>query len=60
VGVARGADSYGTTAVIVVESARRLIVDGAKPGVLAPSQAFDPADFLDFLTSFGMSWSVQP
>jgi short subunit dehydrogenase-like uncharacterized protein len=60
VGVARGADAYGTTAVIAVEAARRLIVDGAKPGVLAPSQAFDAADFLDFLTPFGVSWSVQP
>src|SRR5437879_2830888 len=30
-----GADTYGTTAAVVVEAARRLVVDGAKPGVLA-------------------------
>jgi short subunit dehydrogenase-like uncharacterized protein len=59
VGVAKGVDAYGTTAVIAIEGAHRLIVDGAKPGVLAPSQAFDPASFLDFLAPFGVTWSVH-
>ncbi|MGP4017304.1 hypothetical protein [Saccharopolyspora sp. 5N708] len=58
-GVAKGVDGYGTTAVIAVEGARRLVVDGAKPGVLAPAQAFDPANFLDFLAPFGVTWSVE-
>ncbi|MCI2421858.1 saccharopine dehydrogenase NADP-binding domain-containing protein [Saccharopolyspora sp. K220] len=59
-GMAKGVDGYRTTAVIAVEGARRLVVDGAKPGVLAPAQAFDPADFLDFLAPFGVTWSIEP
>ncbi|GAB3572067.1 hypothetical protein GCM10027445_28540 [Amycolatopsis endophytica] len=59
VGVAKGVDGYGMTAVIAVEGVHRLIVDGAKPGVLAPSQAFDPAGFLDFLSPFGVTWSMR-
>jgi len=53
--VVRGFDTYGTTAVIAVEAARRL-VDTEKRGALAPAQAFDPADFLDFLTGHRLSW----
>lgn len=53
-GVVRGADAYGTTAVIAVEAARRLVADGAKPGVLAPAQAFDARDFLAFLGTAGV------
>lgn len=44
--------------MIAVEAARRLIADGAKPGVLTPAQAFDPAGFLDFLTARGLRWSI--
>lgn len=58
-GLVQGTDTYGTTAVIAVEAARRLIADGAKPGVLAPAQAFDPAGFLDFLTDYGLRWSIN-
>jgi short subunit dehydrogenase-like uncharacterized protein len=58
-GFARGTDPYGSTAVIAVEGARRLVEDGAKAGVLAPSQAFDPADFLDFLQPYGVQWSIE-
>lgn len=50
----RGTDTYGSTAVIAVEAARRLAVDGAPPGVLAPAQAFDPADFLRVLAGHGI------
>jgi short subunit dehydrogenase-like uncharacterized protein len=57
-GVVEGSDTYGTTAVVVVEAARRLLGDGAKGGVLAPAQAFDAADFLDFLGPYGVRWSV--
>jgi short subunit dehydrogenase-like uncharacterized protein len=58
-GVVSGQDTYGATAVIAVESARRLAADGAKPGVLAPAQAFDPAGFLDFLTGHGTRWGIE-
>jgi short subunit dehydrogenase-like uncharacterized protein len=58
-GIIEGSDTYGTTAVIVVEAARRLAVDGAKPGVLAPAQAFDATAFLDSLAPHGVRWSVE-
>ncbi|MEU1737452.1 saccharopine dehydrogenase NADP-binding domain-containing protein [Streptosporangium sp. NPDC020145] len=53
-GIVQGPDTYGTTAVIAVESARRLIADPAKPGVLAPAQAYHPNSFLDFLIPHGV------
>ena len=58
-GLLHGVDTYGTTAVIAVEAARRLVADGAKPGVLAPAQAFDPRSFLDFLVPHGLQWSIS-
>ncbi|MFF4507563.1 saccharopine dehydrogenase family protein [Streptomyces sp. NPDC001401] len=58
-GVVQGIDMQGSTAVIAVESARRLVADGAKPGVLAPAQAYSPADFLEFLVQHGVRWSVD-
>ncbi|MDN3355220.1 saccharopine dehydrogenase NADP-binding domain-containing protein [Actinomadura sp. DC4] len=57
-GVVRGRDTYGTTARVAVEAASRLAADGAKPGVLAPSQAFDPAAFLDALAPYGLTWDL--
>lgn len=57
-GVVRGTDTYGSTAVIAVEAARRLAAGGAPPGVLAPAQAFDPAGFLGFLAGRGISTGV--
>jgi hypothetical protein len=57
-GEVEGTDSYGKTAVIAVEAARRLVTDGAKAGVLAPSQAFDPESFMDFLAGHGVRWKV--
>jgi short subunit dehydrogenase-like uncharacterized protein len=53
-----GFDAYGMTAVIAVEGARRLVVDGAPAGTLTPAQAFDPASFLDHLTAHGVTWHV--
>jgi hypothetical protein len=44
--------------VIAVEAARRLVADGAGPGVLAPAQAYDPAGFLAFLAPRGISWTI--
>jgi short subunit dehydrogenase-like uncharacterized protein len=58
-GLVQGTDTYGTTAAIATEAARRLIADGAKPGVLAPAQAFEPAGFLNFLTAHGIRWSID-
>lgn len=58
-GVIHGTDMQGTTALIAVESAHRLVADGAAAGVLAPSQAYVPADFLRFLGRYGVQWSVD-
>ncbi|MFG1967961.1 saccharopine dehydrogenase NADP-binding domain-containing protein [Nonomuraea fuscirosea] len=55
-----GSDAYRMTAVIAVEGARRLAEDGAPAGTLAPAQAFDPAGFLDHLTTHGVTWQVTP
>jgi short subunit dehydrogenase-like uncharacterized protein len=57
-GEVEGTDGYGKTAIIAVEAARRLVADGAKNGVLAPSQAFDPESFLGFLSAHGVRWQV--
>ncbi|MCK9926586.1 saccharopine dehydrogenase NADP-binding domain-containing protein [Frankia sp. Mgl5] len=57
-GEVEGTDGYGKTAVIAVEAARRLVADGAKAGVLAPSQAFDPESFLGFLSGHGVRWQI--
>ncbi|MEO3754342.1 saccharopine dehydrogenase NADP-binding domain-containing protein [Streptomyces sp. B6B3] len=58
-GAVTGTDGYGLTAVIAVEGALRLVAGGSAPGVLAPSQAFDPADFLAGLEPHGVRWSVR-
>jgi short subunit dehydrogenase-like uncharacterized protein len=57
-GEVEGMDGYGKTAMIAVEAARRLVTNGAKAGVLAPSQAFDPESFLGFLSGHGVRWQV--
>jgi len=57
-GIVQGHDTYGTTAVIAVEAARRLVADGAKAGVLAPAQAYDPTSFLNFLATHRVSWTI--
>ncbi|MFD8481427.1 saccharopine dehydrogenase family protein [Kitasatospora sp. NPDC059673] len=53
-----GPDGYGLTAVIAAEGARRLAAGGTPPGVLAPAQAYDAADFLDFLAPYGVGWQL--
>lgn len=58
-GIVQGPDTYGTTAVIAVESARRLIADPAEPGVLAPAQAYHPTAFLDFLVPHGIQRTIE-
>lgn len=58
-GIVQGSDTYGTTAIIAVEAARRLVADGARPGVLTPAQAYDPTSFFDFLAPHGVHWRVD-
>ncbi len=54
-GVISGPDVYGLTAVTTVEGALRMAGDGyGGRGALAPSQAYDPATFLDSLRDFGV------
>ncbi|MBF6132169.1 saccharopine dehydrogenase NADP-binding domain-containing protein [Nocardia otitidiscaviarum] len=57
-GVIRGRDTYGTTAVAAVEAARRLAAGDTAAGVLAPAQAFDPADFLETLSDRDLTWTL--
>ena len=57
----RGSDVYGLTGVTTVEGAMRAAAPGYdRSGALAPSQAFDPADYLDALGEFGVSYEVEP
>jgi len=59
-GVVSGKDVYGLTAAAVRQGA--LIAAGKDfdaRGALAPSQAFDPAAFLEGLDGFDLSWSVE-
>lgn len=58
-GVIRGRDTYGTTAVVAVEAARRLAVGDTPAGVLTPAQAFDPAGFLESLSDHDLSWTIE-
>lgn len=57
-GVLTGADTYGTTAVAAVEAALRLRAGGAPAGVLAPAQAFDPAELLNAMGAHGVKWTI--
>lgn len=59
-GVVSGPDVYGLTAKTTVEGALRLSApDYERPGALAPSEAFDPADFLGALAGAGVTHSVE-
>jgi short subunit dehydrogenase-like uncharacterized protein len=54
-----GSDPYGLTARTTVEGALRCAAPGYdRSGALAPSQAFDPADFLDSLRSAGVEYQA--
>ena len=58
-GTVSGSDPYGLTARTTVEGALRCAADGYEAsGALAPSQAFDPADFLDSLASAGVEYEA--
>ena len=58
-GVIRGVDVYGLTAATTVEGALRCAALGYdRSGALAPSEAFDPRDFLAALADAGVSYEV--
>jgi short subunit dehydrogenase-like uncharacterized protein len=59
-GVVSGKDVYGLTAAAIRRGAMIAARRGfAARGALAPSQAFDPKDFLDGLDGFDVQWSVE-
>jgi short subunit dehydrogenase-like uncharacterized protein len=58
-GTVTGSDPYGLTARTTVEGALRCAsAEYAGHGALAPSQAFDPTDFLDSLRSAGIEYEA--
>lgn len=55
-----GRDVYGITAAFIVKGAIEAAVgDIDRSGGLAPSEAFDPALFLDGFEDFSLEWSVD-
>jgi short subunit dehydrogenase-like uncharacterized protein len=59
-GVISGKDVYGLTAAAIRQGAMIAARRGfGARGALAPSQAFDPKDFLDGLDGFDVRWSVE-
>jgi short subunit dehydrogenase-like uncharacterized protein len=58
--VVRGGDVYGLTAVIAVHAASLLAGAGFDAaGALAPAEAFDPVEFLNYLGDHGVSYTVD-
>lgn len=58
-GVIRGEDVYGMTARSIVAGALRCSLPAfGKSGALAPSEAFDPAEFLPELSEFGLTHEI--
>ena len=57
-GVIEARDMYGTTAVIAVEAARR-IVESPRPGAWSPAEVLEPRSFLDALATHGLTWRVE-
>jgi short subunit dehydrogenase-like uncharacterized protein len=59
-GTVTGADPYAFTARSTVEGALRLAAPGYdRKGALAPSEAFDPREFLNELREFGVEHEVE-
>lgn len=60
-GILRGGDVYGITAKIIAEGVVRMSnPEYDRSGGLAPSQAFDPGEFLAALAPFGISTEIEP
>jgi short subunit dehydrogenase-like uncharacterized protein len=59
-GIVTGTDVYGLTAALAVKGAMIASSTGfSGSGALAPSQAFDPADFLDGFERFALRWELE-
>ena len=59
-GVITCRDVYGLTAAAISQGATIAAGRGFDArGALAPSQAFDPKDFLDGLDRFDVGWNVE-
>jgi short subunit dehydrogenase-like uncharacterized protein len=59
-GTVTGTDVYGLTARTTVEGALRCAAPGYdRVGALAPSEAFDPGDFLGALREFGVEHELE-
>lgn len=59
-GFAHGGDIYRITAPIIVEAALRLLDPHfSRTGALAPSEAFEPASFLETLRAWGLSYNTS-
>jgi short subunit dehydrogenase-like uncharacterized protein len=59
-GVIEGSDVYGLTAVTIAEGALRLAAPGCEhSGALAPSEAFEPADFLAAIAHAGIGYEID-
>lgn len=55
-----GEDMYGLTAVTAVHAASLVAAPGfGDAGALAPAQAFDAVEFLNYLGDHGVGWSVD-
>jgi short subunit dehydrogenase-like uncharacterized protein len=59
-GTLHGRDPYGITAALIARGAREVARSGfSRRGALAPSQAFDPREFLAGLERFELGWQVE-
>lgn len=59
-GVIRGSDVYGLTAALITRGAMIAAdKDFEGRGGLAPSQAFEPREFLSGLDRFGIAWALE-
>jgi short subunit dehydrogenase-like uncharacterized protein len=59
-GIVTGSDVYGLTAALAVKGAMTASESGfSGSGALAPSQAFDPQDFLDGFDRFDLRWELE-
>jgi short subunit dehydrogenase-like uncharacterized protein len=59
-GTVTGSDPYGLTAGTTVEGALRCAAPGYdRKGALAPSEAFDPHDFMSALQDHGVEYEVE-
>ena len=59
-GVISGTDVYGLTAATICKGAMIAAARGFEGrGALAPSQAFEPQEFLEGLDRFAVTWSIE-